>query len=191
MMNKFLSTALFLSVGIGLGVAGAVYVPKTINHSSNAHKPYAGQEQNTISTLSETDMKQLIAGAGWGLAKPAEFNGYPGPAHVLELAEKLDLNDSQKAEVQKSFNSMKAKAKELGPVLIEAEAQLDSIFKNGVADTVSLREGISKAEAARAALRKVHLAAHLEVTPLLSQEQRDKYAILRGYGDGNSSHTGH
>ena len=47
--------------------------------------PYAGQESRRIKSLSEQDIAELRAGRGWGLAKAAELNGMPGPAHLLEL----------------------------------------------------------------------------------------------------------
>ena len=51
---------------------------------------------------------------GMGLALPAESNGYPGPRHVLELADQIGLNADQKAQTQALFDSMQAKAKQLG-----------------------------------------------------------------------------
>jgi hypothetical protein len=40
-------------------------------------------------------MSTLLSGQGSGFAKPAELNGYPGPAHVLELAGPLGLDAPQ------------------------------------------------------------------------------------------------
>ena len=57
--------------------------------SANAETPtgpYAGQRQRSIKALSESDITGLRSGNGAGFAKAAELNGYPGPAHVLELA---------------------------------------------------------------------------------------------------------
>ena len=53
------------------------------------HGPYAGEQQRAIKSLSEKDIADLQAGQGMGLAKAAELNGYPGPAHVLEHADAL------------------------------------------------------------------------------------------------------
>jgi hypothetical protein len=36
------------------------------------------------------------------MAKAAELNGYPGPKHVLELAQQLQLTDAQRRDVQAS-----------------------------------------------------------------------------------------
>ena len=47
--------------------------------------PYAGLEARAIKSLSAADVQELRRGGGWGLALPAELNGVPGPAHLLEL----------------------------------------------------------------------------------------------------------
>ena len=44
------------------------------------------------------------------LAKAAELNGYPGPAHVLELAAQLDLTPEQKIKTEVLFKKMQARA---------------------------------------------------------------------------------
>jgi hypothetical protein len=51
--------------------------------------PYAGQERHDIKSLSPQEVTALLAGQGAGFAKAAELNGYPGPAHVIELADQL------------------------------------------------------------------------------------------------------
>ena len=62
------------------------------------------------------------------LALPAELNGYPGPRHVLELAEQLGLTDQQRADVQRLFDDMTAEVVPLGQKLIAQEAELDRLF---------------------------------------------------------------
>jgi len=57
-----------------------------------AQTPYAGMQTRPIKALSEQQVADLGAGRGTGLALAAELNGYPGPSHVLELADKLDLS---------------------------------------------------------------------------------------------------
>ena len=34
-------------------------------------------------------------GKGWGLAKAAELNGVPGPVHLMEMKEEIDLSAEQ------------------------------------------------------------------------------------------------
>jgi Spy/CpxP family protein refolding chaperone len=185
-MNKLLT----LSFGVALGAAG-LYGAQTIIGKHNSSQPYAGQDERYISSLSPDDIRQLENGEGWGLAKPAELNGYPGPAHVLEFADKLNLGKEQRVRIEKAFSVMNAKARELGVALIEAEAALDDAFKSGTASEAVLRERLAATEVVRADLRETHLAAHLEITPLLTEEQKAQYASLRGYGAGHSDHSGH
>jgi hypothetical protein len=58
--------------------------------ASAQEQPYAGYEQRPIKALSAQQIADLKAGRGMGLALAAELNGFPGPIHVLELADKLD-----------------------------------------------------------------------------------------------------
>ena len=51
-----------------------------------ADAPYAGQQARAIKSLSDEDIAALLKGEGMGMAAAAELNGYPGPAHVLQLA---------------------------------------------------------------------------------------------------------
>jgi hypothetical protein len=67
-------------------------------------------------------------GRGMGLALAAELNGYPGPSHVLELADKLERSPDQRASIQRLFDAMKAGAVLLGSKLIEQETDLDKQF---------------------------------------------------------------
>jgi hypothetical protein len=48
------------------------------------HHPYAGMAQRQVKSLADQQIADLRAGRGMGLALPAELNGYPDPAHVLE-----------------------------------------------------------------------------------------------------------
>ena len=53
--------------------------------------PYAGEHKRSIKTLSKHDIEQLQNGKGWGMAKAAELNGVPGPAHILEMKAEIDM----------------------------------------------------------------------------------------------------
>lgn len=80
-------------------LAFAVYRSPVREHCSNVHaqQPYAGLEKRTIKALADQQISDLRAGRGMGMALPAELNGYPGPWHVIELAEKLTLSEPQLA----------------------------------------------------------------------------------------------
>jgi hypothetical protein len=57
--------------------------------------PYAGQQTREIKALSAQEIDDLLNARGMALAKAAELNGYPGPLHSLELADKLGLSPEQ------------------------------------------------------------------------------------------------
>ncbi|MBO6638832.1 MAG: periplasmic heavy metal sensor [Roseitalea sp.] len=190
MTRSIFSAIIALVVGIGVGLIVQPLLVSSV-YGSNTHQPYHGQDSRTISSLSPDDIRQIEAGEGWGLAKPAELNGYPGPAHVLELTDELALEPGQQQAIQASFDAMKTDAKALGAQLIAAEAALDIAFRSGAMPPGRLRELLEEAENARVALRQVHLSAHLDITPLLTVDQKAQYAALRGYGDGRHGHGGH
>jgi Spy/CpxP family protein refolding chaperone len=135
-----------------------------------------------IKALSDQQVADLKAGRGMGLAMPAELNGYPGPAHVLELAGQLGLSADQKASVQSLFNSMKAEAVPLGEKLLEQEATLDHLFASHSITVDSLKTVTAKIGVTRAALRDTHLKYHLHTAQILTPEQMRRYSVLRGYG---------
>src|SRR5260370_39538434 len=97
-------------------------------HAQQPAAPYAGYQQRPIKALSEQQIADLRAGRGMGLALAAELNGYPGPLHVLELADRLSLSDAQRATVQALLAALKAEAVPLGETLIAREADLDRQF---------------------------------------------------------------
>jgi hypothetical protein len=74
---------------------------------AQSHQPYAGLQSRPIKAFSEQQIDDLKNGRGIGLALAAELNGYPGPLHVLELADRLALTENQKASIQYLFESMK------------------------------------------------------------------------------------
>ena len=123
-----------------------------------------------------------------GLAFAAELNGYPGPLHVLELADKLDLSTEQRTGVQRLFDQMKAEAMPLGSRLIEQETDLDRQFANRTVTPESLKTSIAAVATTQGELRETHLKYHLSTGAILSPSQMLRYAELRGYGGGHRRH---
>src|SRR5476649_989190 len=98
------------------------------NASAQAPQPYAGLQERPIKALSEQQVADLKAGRGMGLALAAELNGYPGPSHLLELADQLGLSDAQRSTVRSLFEAMKAETIPIGERLIAQETALDELF---------------------------------------------------------------
>ena len=148
-----------------------------------AQSPYAGMQMRPVKALSEQQVADLKAGRGMGLALPAELNGYPGPAHVLELADQLGLSADQKGQIQSLFDSMKAEAVPLGEKLLGQETTLDRLFASRSITAESLKMTTAEIGVTQAALRDTHLKYHLQTAQILTAEQMQHYAMLRGYGE--------
>ena len=174
--------------------------PSSFAADSHSQAPYAGQQARTIKSLSADDIEALRQGRGWGFAKPAELNGYPGPLHVLELDTKLGLSEKQRQRIKAIFADMKVKAQQVGREFLAVEQALDAAFGEGIATPAKIDELTQSAAHLRAKLQSVHLNAHLLTAPLLSKAQLHHYAVLRGYAGGargengphkKGSHSGH
>src|SRR5947208_15309227 len=159
--------------------------------AANAQTPYAGMQTRPIKTLSEQQIADLGAGRGMGLALAAELNGYPGPSHVLDLADKLELSAEQRASMQRLFDSMKAEAMPLGAKLIEQEAELDKQFAARTVTPEGLKASTAAVAATQGILRETHLKYHLSTGSILTQAQMTKYAELRGYDSGHKRQHHH
>ncbi|MDI3326892.1 hypothetical protein QKW35_21155 [Pontibacterium granulatum] len=171
-------------LGLILGVASGYVV-------ADSPSPYAGQELRRIKSLSEERISGLLDGKGLGYAKVAELNGFPGPAHVLELANELKLSEKQRQQTTSLFNDMKSKAKDLGAKLLDAEKQLDQLFRNNeISEDIVSKEtkviGILEGQ-----LRAAHVNAHIKQKALLTEHQIRMYNHLRGYSDGGHKGKDH
>jgi hypothetical protein len=150
-----------------------------------AQSPYAGMQTRPIKALSEQQVADLQAGRGVGLALAAELNGYPGPSHLLELADAIPLSADQRSNVQQLFESMKQEALPLGAKLIDQETELDQLFASRAITAERLQTMTAAIAETQGALRDTHLKYHLSTAAILTEQQMHRYASLRGYtGDG-------
>ena len=172
-----------------VALAGAV----SFAQAAATPSPYTGHESRDIKSLSTEDVDALLAGKGMGFAKAAELNGYPGPAHVLELASEFGLTDEQRARTQALFASMQSKAKLLGEALVVEERRLDRLFAGKSITPEKLSASLAAIGALQAKVRGVHLEAHLAQVAILTPDQVERYSSLRGYAAGHdpSSHGSH
>ncbi len=106
--------------------------------ANNKASPYVGQEIRTIKSLSDEDINALTHGKGWGLAKPAELNGVPGPAHILELEEALQLTPEQVTSIQALWETMNQSAKYYGERYLQSEAKIERFFNETETDEKQL-----------------------------------------------------
>jgi hypothetical protein len=150
-------------------------------HHQHKQSPYADMQSRAIKALSEQQVADLMAGRGMGLALAAELNGYPGPLHVLELADGIGLSDQQREQVRALYEAMKHEAITAGQKLIDIEAELDRAFRERNITAERLAELTRAVGVAQAELRAVHLRYHLTTADVLDAGQAKRYAELRGY----------
>jgi len=161
--------------------SGMVLAQHAGHEAGKAPSPYAGLAERTIKALSTEQIADLRAGRGMSLALPAELNGYPGPSHALELAQQIGLTSVQRQRTEEIFAAMKAQASKLGDELIAAEAELDRLFRDGRATSLSITVAAATAASVQGRLRATHLDAHLAMKALLTADQAESYARARGY----------
>lgn len=171
----------------------ALALPLTLAPALGQHaQPYAGWQARPIKALSADETADLEAGRGMGLALAAELNGYPGPSHVIALADELHLTPAQRERAQALLAAMKAEAVPLGAAVIAAERALDRQFATRTVTPASLAAATEQVGLARATLRAAHLKYHLAMRDLLTPEQAERYRALRGYAgatpDGAGAH---
>lgn len=150
-------------------------------HAGHAQSPYAPRAGQAIKALTDAQVKEYREGKGMGLAIPAELNGYPGPRHVLDMADALQLTAEQRARMQAVFDSMHARAVTLGEEIIALEQELDRAFAGKTITSERLAVLTRSIGERNGTLRAVHLEAHLAARAILTAEQIAKYGILRGY----------
>jgi hypothetical protein len=155
-------------------------------HASATTSAYAGEQARSIKALADSDVAALLAGQGAGFAKAAELNGYPGPAHTLELRERLGLSAEQIAASETLMADHKRRARELGASLVDAERRLDALFAQRQADPAGVDEATRAVGLLQGRLRAEHLNTHLAQTALLNAEQVRAYDRLRGYAPAGS-----
>ena len=148
--------------------------------------PRADSGSRRVQTLTEAEVAGLLEGDGMGLARPAELNGYPGPRHVLDLADALELTDEQRARTRAIHEAMHRDAVSLGGRIVGMEEELDRAFARR-AGAPGLQYLVGDIAKLRGELRWVHLRAHLETAALLTDAQRAEYARLRGHATASRS----
>jgi Spy/CpxP family protein refolding chaperone len=150
-----------------------------------AQQPYAGQQARELKALTPEEVRQYLSGDGMGYAKAAELNRYPGPMHVLELADKLVLTTEQRASTRELMDAHKAEARAIGAKRVDAERSLDALFASGKVDAQALDAAVRAAATLEGEYRLSHLETHRRMRALLTDEQVARYDQLRGYGAGS------
>ncbi|MDH5327165.1 MAG: Spy/CpxP family protein refolding chaperone [Gammaproteobacteria bacterium] len=176
-----------------IAMATAVLNWASISFSGAAenHMPYKGQQKRQIKALSSEEIDGYLHGKGMGFAKAAELNHYPGPLHVLDLSEGLELTPEQIQRSKSIFNAMKKRAVSLGEKIVATEKRLDQAFASGTVSAEQLQSLVTEIGSLQAQLRIAHLGAHLQQKAVLTPNQIHQYDRLRGYTEGGGHNHSH
>ncbi|MFN0158983.1 MAG: Spy/CpxP family protein refolding chaperone [Bacteroidota bacterium] len=113
------------------------------------------------------------------MASYADPNGYPGPKHIVELRDTLQLSEDQTKDIESIFDDMSENAQNLGVQIIKLEEDLHRLFALGKAEESDMKKRTEDIGRLRGELRAVHLAAHIRARGVLTKEQVDLYTTLR------------
>ncbi len=175
-------------VGIGVGyIMFETEDPKghqeEMSSTPMTHSPWAGEQTREIKSLTARELTGIPKGHGVGMALPAELNSYPGPRHVLDLSEELNLTPEQKEQIELFYQEMSQQAVPLGQQFIEIEREIDGKFVDKSITSEELSELLKNSSEIKWQLRNIHLQAHLKTADVLSLEQISLYDQLRGYAN--------
>lgn len=174
-----MKSALVTAFIIGAFAPFAGFPPGAHAQDHSDHHPASGAE---LKTLAAEELEGYLTGEGMGFALAAELNSYPGPKHVLDSAEELEITAEQKERLEAILEEMLAEAVRLGHAVVEKERELDAMFAEREATATAVSGTTRRIAELEGELRAVHLKAHLLTTEVLTGEQIDEYNRLRGHG---------
>ena len=139
-----------------------------------------------VKALSRQQIREYLAGADMGYSKPAEIYDFPGPAHVLRLADELGLAPEQKAAAEALLEQHKAEARRIGAEFIDAECELEMLFRLRKVLPAGLASAVRRLARVESRYRLLHLETNRRMRELLTDEQVRRYATLRGHAADDS-----
>ncbi|HMB37963.1 MAG TPA: hypothetical protein VKO85_02715 [Wenzhouxiangellaceae bacterium] len=168
------STALTVALTIVFTVASTV-----APHALAQETADSGQHGNRHQSMQAREFSNLRQGRGMGMGRVAGVNGYPGPRHVLEHAEALELTEGQIERSGELMARVKTRAPELGNQIVDAEKRLEAMFAEGSINAAKMDSLLLEIAELRAHLRSLHLTAHLDQAAVLTEAQLEKFKTLQ------------
>ena len=190
-IHQFINLALGLATLVIITACSSQDTASAEQAVTPTPSPYRELLDGEIRGIDDKTIEEYLTGKGMGLALPAELNGYPGPRHVIDLAQDLDLTPEQTIQVQALFDEMQPQAIALGEKILAVEAALEADFRQQTIDEISLETQLQTIATLQAQLRFVHLNTHLATIDILSSHQVMLYNSLRGYDDTPADHNEH
>jgi Spy/CpxP family protein refolding chaperone len=121
----------------------------------------------------------------------AMMNGYPGPKHVLEMGDELELTAAQRESIGTIYGKVKAESVKLGTELVEKDEALAALFTSGSVSTKDVEKRSREIGELQGRLRAAHLNAHVQTHAELTPAQlaklptmQEMHQMHQGSGEG-------
>lgn len=144
-----------------------------------------------LSGVSEQEKEMLLKGGGLGAGMIAMMNGYPGPKHVLEMGDELELTAAQRESIGTIYGKVKAESVKLGTELVEKDEALAALFTSGSVSTKDVEKRSREIGELQGRLRAAHLNAHVQTHAELTPAQlaklptmQEMHQMHQGSGEG-------
>ena len=111
----------------------------------------------------------------------AERNLYPAPQTALQIADSLDLNATQRAQLRQLQHDTEAEIAALGRRLATEERRLTRAFAENNVEATRIDALTARISALDGRIRALRLRSHLAAREALTPDQLLRFASLRGY----------
>jgi Spy/CpxP family protein refolding chaperone len=139
-----------------------------------------GMGGGMLGGVSAKEKEALLKGAGLGAGMIAMMNGYPGPKHVLEMGDELELTADQRESIGTIYGNVKAESVKYGTELVEKDEALTALFMSGSVSTGEVEKLSREIGELQGRVRAEHLNAHVETFEALTPAQREKLSSMQG-----------
>ncbi|MBX3455668.1 hypothetical protein [Ferrovibrio sp.] len=154
-------------------VAGAAYAGKQAHFQGNPDIIHSGAP----SPYDSGRLLALIDGQEYGAV--AERSSYPDPQSVLDMADTLNLSDTQRLQMRGLQQRLQGESTALARKIAALEKRLQQSFADDSIDQERI-EGLSaRIGELEGKQRAAYLQAHLEAKALLDAEQVLRFTQLR------------
>ena len=144
-----------------------------------------GMGGGMLGGVSAQEKEALLKGAGLGAGMIAMMNGYPGPKHVLEMGDELELTAAQRESIGTIYGKVKAESVKYGTELVEKDEELAALFASGSVSTDKVEKLSRDIGELQGRVRAEHLNAHVETFDALTPAQREMLAEMQGMHQGS------
>jgi Spy/CpxP family protein refolding chaperone len=154
---------------------------------SQVDKSATVDAKQSIKPISEYNLPGVGKGEGAGSGEAAELNGYPGPAHVIQMAANLGLDDRQIGAVKAIHEEMLQAVRAIAGEVKERQHELDALFESGTVTVAALEKATSAVSEAQGRLHFVHFRAHLKTREVLTPSQISTFKQIQAQASMESA----